>query len=141
YHLAKRRVSFQILDANPRIGDAWRNRWDSLRVFTPARYSGLPGLRFPARGDTFPTKGQMANYLVDYAKRFQLPVRNSVRVDRLWKEGDRFVMTAGPERFESKNVVVAMANYQEPWVPEFARHLDPGIVQIHSRAYRNSSQL
>src|SRR3954469_909492 len=97
YHLAKRGVSFQILDANPRIGDAWRNRWDSLRLFDPARYAGLPGPPFPARGDTFPTKEQMADCLVDYARRFQLPVRNGVRVDRLWKEGDRFVITAGNE--------------------------------------------
>jgi putative flavoprotein involved in K+ transport len=141
YYLAKRRLSFQILDANRRIGDAWRNRWDSLRLFTPARYSGLPGMRFPARGDTFPTKQQMANYLVHYAQRFQLTVRNSVRVDRLWKEGDRFIMTAGNERFESRNVVVAMANYQDPRVPAFARDLDLGIVQMHSQQYRNASQL
>ena len=141
YHLAKRGLPFQILDANPRIGDAWRNRWDSLRLFNPARYAGLPGLRFPARGDTFPTKEQMADYLVDYARRFDLPVRNGVRVDRLWKEGDRFVMTAGTQRFESENVVVAMANYQVPWVPAFARDLDPEIVQLHSHEYRNPSQL
>jgi putative flavoprotein involved in K+ transport len=74
YHLAKRGLPFQILDANSRIGDAWRNRWESLRLFNPARYAGLPGMRFPARGDTFPTKDQMADYLVDYAQRFPLPV-------------------------------------------------------------------
>jgi len=131
YHLAKRGVSFQILDANPRIGDAWRNRWDSLRLFNPARYAGLPGFRFPARGDSFPTKNQMAQYLVDYAQRFHLPVRNGAKVDRLWKEGGRFIMTAGNEHFESSNVVVAMANYQTPRVPAFARDLDPEIVQLH----------
>ena len=141
YHLAKQGVPFQILDANPRIGDAWRNRWDSLRLFNPARYAGLPGLRFPARGDAFPTKEQMADYLEDYAQRFRLPVRNGVRVDRLWKEGERFVMTAGQQRFESENVVVAMANYQVPRAPAFARELDPGIVQLHSHAYRNPAQL
>jgi putative flavoprotein involved in K+ transport len=130
-----------IVDANRQIGDAWRNRWDSLRLFNPARYAGLPGLRFPARGDTFPTKEQMANYLVDYAHKFQLPVRSGVKVDRLWKEGDRFIMTAGNHRFESENVVVAMANYQMARVPTFARDLDRGIVQIHSHEYRNPSQL
>src|SRR6476660_6918825 len=61
YHLAKRRLPFLILDANQRVGDAWRNRWDSLRLFNPARYAGLPGLAFPARGDSFPTKDQMAD--------------------------------------------------------------------------------
>jgi putative flavoprotein involved in K+ transport len=141
YHLAKRGIPFQILDANARIGDAWRNRWDSLRLFNPARYAGLPGLQFPARGDAFPTKEQMADYLVDYAERFHLPVRNGVKVDRVWKKGDRFIVTAGEQRFESKNVVVAMANYQVPSVPAFAGNLDPGIIQLHSHEYRNPSQL
>src|SRR5262245_43320411 len=86
YHLAKLGLRFQILDGSLRVGDAWRNRWDSLRLFNPARYAGLPGLRFPARGDSFPTKDEMADYLADYARRFCLPVRNGVRVERLWKE-------------------------------------------------------
>jgi len=141
YHLAKRGLGFQILDANLRIGDAWRNRWDSLRLFNPARYAGLPGMRFPGRGDTFPTRQQMADYLVDYAQRFQLPVRNGIRVDRLWKDGGRFLMTAGERRFESRNVVVAMANYQVPRVPSLAGKLHPGIVQLHSHDYRNPTQL
>jgi putative flavoprotein involved in K+ transport len=141
YHLAKRDLPFVILDANLRTGDAWRNRWDSLRLFSPARYSGLPGMRFPAPGSSFPTKEQMADYLVDYATRFGLPVRNGVSVDRLWREGGRFVISAGNQLFESENVVVAMANYQIPHTPTFARELDPGIIQIHSHAYRNPSQL
>src|ERR1044071_5500968 len=124
YYLQKRRLPFLILDANQRIGDAWRNRWDSLLLFTPARYA-LPELRFPARGDSFPTKDQVADYLVQYARKFQLPVRNGIRVERLSKEGGRFIIDAGTERFESENVVVAMANYQLPYTPDFARELDP----------------
>src|SRR5215472_6629227 len=89
----------------------------------------------------FSPKEQMADYLVDYATRFGLPVRNGILVDRLWREGGRFVMSAGNQLFESENVVVAMANYQIPHMPAFARELDPGIVQIHSHAYRNPSQL
>jgi putative flavoprotein involved in K+ transport len=83
----------------------------------------------------------MADYLVDYARHFQLPVLNGVKVDRLWQEGSKFVMTAGKQRFEADNVVVAMANYQQPRVPAFARSLDRGIVQLHSHEYRNPSQL
>ncbi len=141
YHLAKRCLPFLILDASPRIGDAWRNRWDSLRLFTPARYAGLLGMPFRAPGDSFPTKEQVADYLGDYAQRFHLPVRNGTRVDRVWREGGRFVTSAGNQRFESENVVVAMANYQVPQIPEFARDLDPGIVQLHSHRYRNPAQL
>src|SRR5262245_61940033 len=70
YHLARRGLRFLILDASNRIGDAWRNRWDSLRLFTPARYAGLPGLAFPSPGDSYPTKQEMADYLQSYADRF-----------------------------------------------------------------------
>ena len=86
YHLAKRGIPFVILDAHPRVGDAWRNRWDSLRLFTPSRYAGLPGFPFPGRGDAFLTKDQVADYLEDrYAQRFHLPVKNGVTVDSLSK--------------------------------------------------------
>uniref|UniRef100_Q024W9 Potassium transporter (Trk family) n=1 Tax=Solibacter usitatus (strain Ellin6076) TaxID=234267 RepID=Q024W9_SOLUE len=141
FHLAKLGLPFQILDANERVGDAWRKRWDSLRVFHPARYVGLPGMRFPGRGDAFPTKDQMADYLVEYARRFRLPVRNGIKVNRLWKEADQFVIAAGDQVIRSENVVVAMANYQQPRVPAFAAELDPAIVQLHSHEYRNLSQL
>jgi putative flavoprotein involved in K+ transport len=141
YYLAKRGLPFLILDAAAHIGDAWRNRWDSLRLFTPARYSGLDGMRFSAPGGSFPTKDHIADYLMEYVRRFQLPVRSGVKIDRLWKEGSRFVMSSGNRRFESENVVVAMSNYQVPRVPAFADELGPDIVQLHSHQYRNPSQL
>jgi putative flavoprotein involved in K+ transport len=139
YYLQKRHLPFIILDANQRIGDAWRNRWDSLRLFTPSRYA-LPGLGFPGR-DNFPTKDQVADYLQNYAQTFRLPVRNGFRVESLQRKGSRFTIDSGPHRFESDNVVVAMANYQEPYTPGPSAFLDPGIVQLHSHAYRNPSQL
>jgi putative flavoprotein involved in K+ transport len=130
-----------ILDAHERVGDAWRTRWDSLLLFTPARYDGLAGMRFPARGDAFPTKDEMADYLEAYAQRFRLPIRTGTAVDRLSRNADHFVVSAGGRRFEADNVVVAMANYQLPRVPPFATDLDQGIVQLHSHDYRNPSQL
>lgn len=141
YHLTKRGVPFQILDANPRIGDAWRNRWDSLRLFSSARYDGLPGLPFPKRGDAFPTKDEMADYLEHYAQRFHLPVHTGVKVEKLSREDGRFVVKAGTQYFEGDQVVVAMANYQKPKTPAFAQDLAPSIVQLHSHNYRNPSQL
>ena len=141
YHLKQQGRDFVILDASERVGDTWRKRWDSLRLFTPARYCGLDGMPFPAPPHSFPTKDEMADYLGAYAERFELPVRTGTRVDRLSKEGDYFVLTAGNLRFEAVNVVVAMANWQKPRMPEFASELDPGIVQLHSSEYRNPSQL
>jgi putative flavoprotein involved in K+ transport len=130
-----------ILDANDRIGDAWRRRWDSLRVFTPAAYDGLPGAPFPGDAHSFPTKDEVADYLEAYAARFDLPVRTGVSVNRLTMEGDRFVVVAGDHRFEAEQVVVATGAYQTPSVPAFASELDPTIVQMHSTAYRDPSRL
>jgi putative flavoprotein involved in K+ transport len=141
YHLSRRGLPFLILEANQRIGDSWRSRWDSLRLFTPARFDGLAGMPFPAPAHAFPTKDEMANYLESYAARFNLPIRTGVKVDRLTKRGNKFVVSAGNREFEAENVVVAMADFQSPRVPSFASELDPAIVQLHSREYRNLGQL
>jgi len=141
YHLARRGLPFVILDANERIGDSWRARWDSLRLFTPARFDGLPGMPFPAPPYSFPTKDEMADYLESYAAKFRLPVRNGVRVNRLTRHGDGFRVVAGDIVIEADNVVVAMANFQNGRVPACASELDPSIVQLHSSDYRSPAQL
>src|SRR5437764_8497809 len=120
YHLARRGASFVILDANARVGDAWRHRWDSLRLFTPARYDGLPGWRFPAPGWSFPTKDEMGDYLEAYAASFDLPVEAGVTVDRLSKNGGRFVVSAGSRRIEADSIVVASGAHRLARVPSFA---------------------
>jgi putative flavoprotein involved in K+ transport len=141
HYLAQRGLRFVILDGNARIGDSWRKRWDSLRLFTPARYDGLDGMPFPAPPDSFPTKDEMADYLEAYAARFELPVQNGAKVDRLVRDGDRYVVTTGDVELEAPHVVVAMANFQGRRIPAFARELDPEIVQLHSSEYRNPAQL
>ena len=141
YYLKKLGLNFVILDASARIGDAWRKRWDSLRLFTPARYNGLDGMPFPGPPHAFPTKDEMADYLERYAAHFQLPVKNGVRVDRLSREGDRYLVKAGALEFEAAHVVVAMASYQGRKVPGFAKELSPEIVQLHSSEYKRLSQL
>jgi putative flavoprotein involved in K+ transport len=141
YCLAQRGLSFVILEANARVGDSWRKRWDSLRLFTPAKYDGLIGLPFPAPAFSFPTKDEMADYLEAYAKHFNLPVRTGARVDRVWHDGARYIVDAGNQRLETDHVVAAMATYQEPRVPEFSKALDSGIVQLHSCEYKNTAQL
>jgi putative flavoprotein involved in K+ transport len=141
YHLKQLGIPFLILDANRRIGDPWRTRWDSLRLFTPARYAGLDGMPFPAPPHSFPTKDEMGDYLETYARRFQLPVELDLRVDRVSRLRRDLLVVAGDRRFEAANVVVAMANFQRPRVPASAGELDPAIVQMHSFDYRNPSQL
>ena len=110
YHLARRGKRFVILEANGRVGDSWRARWDSLRLFSPARFDGLDGMPFPASPHSFPLKDEMADYLEAYAARFELPVRTGMQVTSLSRSGDRYLVVAGDASFEADNVVVAMAN-------------------------------
>ena len=140
YHLAKQGVPFVILEAKQRVGDTWRMRWDSLRLFTPAKYDGLVGMPFPAAPLSFPTKDQMADYLELYAHRFKLPVRTGVIVTRVSKRGDEFLVETNEGSIVAENVVVAMASYQKGRLPAFAKDLAPSVAQFHSIDYRNAKQ-
>lgn len=141
YHLARKGVKFVILEACERVGDIWRSRWDSLRLFTPARFDALIGMPFPAGRYSFPTKDDMADYLEAYARKFSLPVRTGVKVDEVTRSGDRYVVTAGQTRYVARHVVAAASSYQKPKIPDFAASLDPSIRQFHSSAYKNPGQL
>jgi len=141
YYIRKQGRAFAILDAGDRVGDAWRRRWDSLRLFTPAAYDGLPGTPFPAPRGYYPTKDEMADYLEAYAGRFSLPVRLGRRVRSLSRCDGGYLLLAGEERYVAENVVVATGPYHTPRLPGFARHLDSSIFQVHSSAYRNLEQL
>jgi len=141
YHLSRAGVPFLIVDANQRTGDPWRNRWDSLRLFTPNRFNSLPGMTIPGEDWGFPTKDELADYLESYASHFEFPIRHGVKVDHVSREGDRFVVSAGDMAFEADNVIVAMASYQEPKTPAFATELDSRIVQLHVEDYKNPGQL
>jgi putative flavoprotein involved in K+ transport len=141
YYLRKRGLRFVIIDASERVGDSWRKRWDSLRLFSPAKLDGLVGMKFPAPPNYFPTKDEMGDYLEAYAKRFELPVRNSTRVERLFRRDGAFVVQTSAGEIEADQVVVAMASYQRHKLPAFAPELGPEIVQLHSCDYRNPGQL
>jgi putative flavoprotein involved in K+ transport len=141
YHVKQRGLAPVVLDQNERVGDSWRTRWDSLRLFTPAKFDGLPGRRFPAARNSFPTKDEMADYMESYAAQFGLDVRTRVKVDRLSKRDGRFVISAGSDTFEADNVIVATGAHRVPRRPDFARDLDPRILQLHSSEYRSPAQL
>jgi putative flavoprotein involved in K+ transport len=141
YYLQQHDRDFVILDAGDRVGNAWRARWESLRVFTPARYSSLPGMDYPGSPYAFPTKDEVADYLESYVQHFDLPVELGVRVNRLERSGDAFLVNAGDRQFEADNVIVAMASYQVPKVPEFASELSDDIIQLHTTDYRSPNQL
>jgi putative flavoprotein involved in K+ transport len=141
YHLARRGQRFLILEAHERVGDSWRKRWDSLRLFSPARFDGIDGMPFPASAHAFPTKDEMGDYLEAYAERFRLPVRTGVRVTSVSRSGDRYLIVADGVTIEAEHVIIAMSDYQKPKLPAFSAELSSDIVQMHSSAYRNLGQL
>jgi putative flavoprotein involved in K+ transport len=141
HYLSQAGDDFLILDAGARSGDTWRNRWDSLRLFTPAKFSCLPGMNFPGDDFSFPSKDEAAGYLDGYARELNPPVRHNVRVDSLVRAEDGFLVSAGADRFFSSRVIVATGSYHLPFIPSFASQLDPRVVQLHSSAYRNARQL
>jgi len=141
YYLTQLGREFVILDAEPQVGHAWRRRWDSLRLFTPSQHDGLPGMPFPGPSGAFPTKDDVADYLVQYVDRFSLPVELGVRVTRLIKTTAGFAVTAGNATLTADNVIVATGTNPSPRIPEFARNLDSSINQIHSSEYKNQDSL
>jgi putative flavoprotein involved in K+ transport len=141
YHLKRERRSFVILDRSDRVGNNWRTRWDSLRLYSPAFRDGLPGMAFPAPPASYPTAREMGDYLEAYAAKFELPVRSGVVVEELVREDGHYVVRGSETTFEAENVVLATGVFQKPNVPDFAGDLDPGITQLHSDNYRNLSQL
>jgi putative flavoprotein involved in K+ transport len=142
YHLQGAGADFALLDAAEDIGAAWARRWDSLRLFTPARYNALPGMPFPGERYSLPTKDQVAEYLKGYAKRFDLPVRLGTRVSSLRRNGDTYtITTASGASLAARSIIVATGANQQPYVPAFATAFQSRIVQLHSSEYRRSTQL
>jgi len=139
HYLAARGVDFVILSNESRVGDNWRKRWDSLRLFTPARYSGLPGMPFPAVPGHLADKDEVADYLERYAERFDLPVRLNSPVRSVTSDGEQFTIAIeGCEtRLEAGSVIVATGAFQRPNIPAVASRLSSTIVQLHSSDYRN----
>jgi putative flavoprotein involved in K+ transport len=141
HHLARRERPFLIVDANKRVGDNWRRHWDSLRLYSPACLDALPGMPFPAPAWSFPTKDETADYLEEYATRFDLPIRSGTSVRAVSKNGHGYVVACGDRRLEAENVVVATGTFGRPYAPAFAAELDPAIRQLHSSEYKNPDSL
>jgi putative flavoprotein involved in K+ transport len=135
--LARRGRDFVILDERAAVGDVWRERWDSLTLFTPAGHSALPGLRFPGPAKSFPTRDEVADYFAAYAAHSGLPVRHDTTVTGVARNGEDFLVHTNAGPVAARNVVVATGSNQHPSIPTFSRELDPGIAQLHSADYRN----
>ena len=148
YHLSRHGLRFLLVDAAPELGHSWRSRWDSLRLFTPTEYSGLPGLPFPAPPGTYPSKDQVASFLKAYAARFDLPVMLNTQVQHVDRspasssqEGGFFRVTTSQGTLWSRQVVVATGPFQQPNIPRVGSGFSPAVSQLHSSTYRNPTDL
>jgi putative flavoprotein involved in K+ transport len=137
YFLARQSRDFAILEAAREPAAAWRERWDSLKLFTPARYDALPGLPFPGDPDRYPGRDEVVAYLTDYARHFDLPVQLDSSVRAIRKNGSAYVVELDDRTYEADQVVVATGPFQVPFVPPIAERLDPALVQLHSTGYRS----
>ncbi|WP_210466598.1 flavin-containing monooxygenase [Rufibacter roseolus] len=141
YYLHQRKKNFLLLDASPRVGDSWRNRYDSLRLFTPAPYCNLPGWPLDLPKDHYPTKDEIAGYLEQYAQRFQLPLALEQKVVALTKASGIFQVQTQKQLFQARQVVIATGPFQTPFVPNYGTNPTDSVLQLHSSQYRNPVQI
>ena len=141
YHLAQQGRRFAILEAESETAASWRRRWDSLTLFTPARYDALPGRPFPGDPDRYPVRDEVVEYLTDYARHFELPVHLGSRVERLRQDEDGYTVELADRAYHADQVVVATGPFQVPFVPSLAEELGREVVQLHSVEYRNPDAL
>jgi putative flavoprotein involved in K+ transport len=141
YFLAHQGREFTILEAGSEPAIAWRERWESLKLFTPVRYSSLPGLAFPGDPNSYPTRDEVVAYLSDYGRRFELPVELDSRARSIRRSNGTYLVELDDRTYEADQVVVATGPFQVPFVPAIAERLDPEVVQFHSTAYRTPDDI
>ena len=142
YYLREQDGRFRIFERARELAPAWRQRWDSLTLFTSRRYSGLPGLPFPGDPDGYPTRDDVIAYLERYAKTFELPIEFDSDVKQLDRGGDgRFRLELDGREITADQVVVATGPFQTPYVPKVRDKLDPSVVQTHAVGYRRADDV
>jgi putative flavoprotein involved in K+ transport len=130
-----------VVDTHQRVGDAWRLRWDSLRLFTPRDLDALPEIPFPRGDDPFPNKDEVADYQERYAQEMRYPLRLGAEVRAVKTVGGTFEAIVGGDVIRARSVVIAGGHFQAPRIPDFASRLDPTVLQLHSRDYRRARDL
>lgn len=119
YYLQQANVDFLLLDANEQIGGSWQNYWHSLKLFSPAKYSQLPGMAFPGDPMRYPSRDEVIDYLQTYADHFSMPVVTNTRVETIQKHDDCFeIMTGSGEVYYGRTVISAAGAFNRPHVPE-----------------------
>jgi len=137
----KNQKEFLLIDKASSVGDVWRQRYDSLVLFTPRSYSSLPGLALEGADHGFPSKDEVAEYLEKYANHFSLPLQLETEVTRIEEVNDAYQIYTNKGTIQAKQVVVATGPFHTPFVPAISQSLSPAIAQFHSSEYKNPAQL
>jgi len=140
FHLAQRGQRFKVVDAGADVGQTWRLRWDSLKLFTAAQYDNLPGMAFPAPHDSYPGKDDVADFLQTYATKFELPVALNTKVTSL-RQNELYEIETDQGQLQAHNVVVATGPFQTPFIPPIAEDIGPDVSHIHSIDYRRPDNI
>lgn len=142
YHLKQTPFRFQLINCHPRVGDSWRNRYDSLVLFTPRAYSALPGMAVPGDPEGFPTKDEIADYLESYASHFELPIRDNTHIRRLERTQDDFrAITGSGDSILARAVILANGAFQLPAPLPAAKQLSADVAQHFPESYTSPAQL
>ena len=141
YYLRQQGCRFVILERASEFAPAWRERWDSLTLFTPRRYSALPGQPCPGDPDGYPTRDEVIAYLERYAETFQLPIELDSEVKKLEQDDGRFRLELDDRTITADQVVVATGPFQKPFVPKLAEELSADVFQAHAVGYRKPNDV
>lgn len=141
YYLKQNNRSFVVVDASKRVGDVWRNRYDSLLLFSPRRYSSLPGMSLTGSQEGFPTKDEFAHYLESYAKKFSLPIHLNTKVEKLEQTGGFYQVETSQGQYIAKDIVIATGPFQKPFIPSLEGSGSTSVLQFHSMEYCSPAQL
>lgn len=141
YHLKQAELNFLVVDADQQIGQSWLKRWDSLKLFTPSEYNNLPGLNFDMEKGQYPDKNDVAQYLQNYVKHFELPIKLDCKVSKVTQNDGLHQLTTSKGPITARNIIVATGPFHTPFIPPLSKDLPQDIVQLHSCEYKNPSQL
>lgn len=140
FHLRRAGLSYVILDAQERPGGAWLRGWDSLRLFSPAQWSSLPGWLFPGAPGRYPTREEVISYLEQYERRYELAVRRPVKASAVRRAGDALSVETNGGTWATRAVISATGSWQKPYVPDYPGRERFAGVQLHSAHYRSPDE-
>ena len=137
FYLRRTSLDWRIVDAQERPGGAWRHGWASLRLFSPAQWSSLPGWLLPRGDDEYPSRDEVLSYLAEYERRYAMRIERPVRVQAVRAEAEALVLETSTGVRRARAVVSATGTWEQPFIPEVEGRDRYRGMQLHSAQYRS----